>query len=151
MEKKYQAQELFKNGFNCSQSVFSVFGPDFGLTKDTSLKLACPFGGGMGRNQYTCGAVTGALMALGLQFGKGSNDTEEQKKLTYDITNEFFAEFKKKFGSINCIDLLDGLELVNPEDHEKIVARDLFATRCAHYVGFSVELTEQILSTRKKA
>jgi C_GCAxxG_C_C family probable redox protein len=70
MTKKELAIHYFTHHFNCSQSVFTAFAPDFGISADESLKIACAFGGGMGRRQLTCCAVTGALMALGLKYAK---------------------------------------------------------------------------------
>src|SRR5674476_344196 len=102
-EKTIQAAETFQNGFNCSQSVFSVFAEDFGLTKDSCLKLASPFGGGIARMQETCGAVTGALMAIGLKYGKGENGTEEDKAAGYKYSQEFIAKFKNKYNTVCCL------------------------------------------------
>lgn len=61
--KSSLAVQTFAGGYNCSQSVFSVFAPGFGVSKDLSLRLASPLGAGIARRQETCGAVTGALMA----------------------------------------------------------------------------------------
>ena len=102
MEKEKKAVNYHKRKFNCAQSVFTVFGQDFGISEDDCLKLSCAFGGGMGRKQNVCGAVTGALMALGLKYGKGINDPEENKMLTYSKTSEFFRQFSKLNGSIVC-------------------------------------------------
>ena len=80
MDHSEKALNLFDNKFNCAQSVLTAFAEELGLTEDESLRVACAFGGGMGRQQLTCGAVTGAAMALGLKFGKGKND-ERWKKI----------------------------------------------------------------------
>jgi C_GCAxxG_C_C family probable redox protein len=71
-DKHAQALENFKNGYNCAQSVLSVLAPDLGLHQDTAMKLSSPFGSGIAYMQETCGAVTGALMAIGLKYGKTS-------------------------------------------------------------------------------
>jgi len=145
MNKEEEALKYFRNKFNCSQSVFVVFGPDYGLDKEESLRVSCAFGGGMGRQQLTCGAVTGALMALGLKYGKGLNDSEENKQTTYTKTREFFEEFKKLNGSSCCKDLLDGLDMNDPEDHKKIMDQKLFDIRCEKYVADAVHITENLL------
>ncbi len=93
--KKQQASSYFQNSFNCSQSVFTVFGTDYGLSEDTCLKVSCAFGGGMGRQQLVCGAVTGALMALGMKYGKALHDDESKKKQTYDKTVEFLMNLRR--------------------------------------------------------
>ena len=145
MKKEEKAVEYFRNKFNCSQSVFTVFGSEYGIPGNDCLKISCAFGGGMGRQQYTCGAVTGALLAIGLKYGKGIDDPEEKKQLTYLKTREFFNEFKKIHGSTNCRDLLDGLDMTDPEDHKKIMYRKLFDIKCEKYVADAVSITEKLL------
>jgi C_GCAxxG_C_C family probable redox protein len=145
-EKSKQAAETFRNGFNCSQSVLSVFAQDFGLTKDSCLRLASPFGSGIARMQQTCGAVTGALMVIGLKYGKGKNGTEEDKTHAYKLSEQFIAEFRKQHNTICCLELLDGLDMNTPEGKAEIQERELFRNNCSKYVKFAVEITESILT-----
>ncbi len=145
MTRKEESVSYFRNSFNCAQSVLSVFHADFNLPEDTVLKIATAFGGGMGRQQFTCGAVTGALMALGLKYGKGRNDSDEKKKETYRHTVDFFNEFKKQHGSISCRELLEGLDMQNPDDMKEINRRDMFRTHCEKYVGDAVEIAGKII------
>lgn len=145
MKKEEKAVEYFRNKFNCSQSVLTVFGTESGISENNCLKISCAFGGGMGRQQHTCGAVTGALMALGLEYGKGLNDPEEKKQLTYSKTRDFFREFIKIHGSVNCLELLDGLDMNDPEDHKKIMELRLFDINCEKYVADAVKIIEKIL------
>jgi C_GCAxxG_C_C family probable redox protein len=142
------ALELFSDNFNCSQSVLTAFAPEFGLTNDQSLKIACAFGAGMGRQQHTCGAVTGALMVLGLKFGKGENGTNEQKADTYAKTVEFINAFKARNGSINCKELLQGLDMNNADDYKIIDTKNLFETSCVKYVEDATDIVEKIISAK---
>jgi len=145
MDKTKEALEYFRNKFNCSQSVLTPFGTEFNLSADECLKIATAFGGGMGRQQQTCGAVTGALMAIGLKYGKGINDDEVKKQFTYSKTREFFEEFIKLHGSTNCRELLDGLDMTDPEEHKIIMERKLFDIKCEEYVASAVKITERLL------
>ena len=145
MSRVEVAKTYFADHFNCAQSVFVAFAPDFGLSVDQSLKVACAFGAGMGRQQHTCGAVTGALMAIGLKYGKALHDKDEMKSLTYAKTVQFFDAFKKIHGSVNCCELLDGLDMNNPNDMEQIKSRDLFNTLCPKYVASAVEIAEMLI------
>jgi C_GCAxxG_C_C family probable redox protein len=145
MKKADNAIDYFRNQFNCSQAVFTVFGTEYGLHENECLKVACAFGGGMGRQQYTCGAVTGAMMVLGLKYGKAINDTEEKKQMTYSKTRELFAEFNKLYGTTNCRELLNGLDMNNPEDHKKIIEQGLFDTKCEKYVTDCVLIVDKIM------
>jgi C_GCAxxG_C_C family probable redox protein len=145
MKKQEKAVEYFRNKFNCSQSVLTVFGAEYGLSENDCMKIACAFGGGMGRQQHTCGAVTGALMVLGLKYGKALNDPEEKKQLTYLKTREFFAEFIKLNGSANCRELLDGLDMNDPDDQKKIMDLKLYDIKCEKYIAVAVNIAENIV------
>ena len=145
MTKKEDAKLYFADAFNCSQSVFTSFGKECGLTEDQCLKIGCAFGGGMGRQQLTCGAVIGALMALGIHFGRGLNDNISKKELAYEKTIEFMLEFSKRNGSVCCKELLGGLRMNDPEEHKKIEELKLFQTACVKYIEDAVEITEQLI------
>ncbi len=145
MTKSEKANVLFSKGFNCSQSVLSVFSEEFSLSEDDCLKIACAFGGGMARRQLTCGAVTGALMVLGLNYGMTKGDDISKKITTYRKTAEFFDAFKKRNGSINCMDLLQGLDMNNAADLKKIQELNLFQTICCTFVKDAVDLVEEMM------
>jgi C_GCAxxG_C_C family probable redox protein len=145
LEKKEKAIEMFRNDFNCSQAVFSSFAPDLNLDKDTALKIACGFGGGMGRMQNTCGAVTGAIMVLGLKFGKYREDDELARKKTYDAVIQFAEEFKRMNNTINCWELL-GYDLNNENDRKIITEKNLSGTICEKCVGDAITILEKIFS-----
>ncbi|NJO69141.1 MAG: C_GCAxxG_C_C family protein [Bacteroidetes bacterium] len=145
MGKTEKAIAYFKNSFNCSQSVLAALAPETGISEEMSMKVACAFGGGMGRTQMTCGAVTGALMALGLKYGKGLNDPDSHKLLTYEKTVKFMEAFKNKHQSIICRDLLDGLDMV--ADSELIKERNLYEKKCALYVEDAVSIAGELMKS----
>ena len=70
MSKVDEAIECFYSGYSCSQAVLSAYCEDLGLDKETAMKISCGFGAGMARLGATCGAVTGAYIAIGLKYGK---------------------------------------------------------------------------------
>jgi len=125
--------------------VLASFAQDYGLTEDQCLKIGCAFGGGMARQQMTCGAVTGALIVLGLQYGRAASDPSSKTVMVYDKTKEFFNDFKKRHGSINCRELLQGLDMNDPDDRKKIEELKLFQTICVMYVQDAVKLTERLI------
>ena len=149
MERSEKALEYFDSKFNCSQSVLAAFSDESGLSEDESLRVACAFGGGMGRQQLTCGAVTGAAMALGLRFGKGINEEDEKKQQTYDMTVALFEEFTKLNGSTSCRNLLENLDMRDEAEYEFIVAKNLFHTNCRKYVADAVMIAEKIIDNSK--
>ncbi len=146
MNKQQKATDYFRKGFNCSQSVLTVFGTEFGLSEDNCLKIACAFGGGMGRQQQVCGAVTGALMVIGLKYGKALHDDESKKADTYKKTVEFFEKFKKNNGTVSCKELLQGLDMRNPDEYARIKELGLFDTLCKKYIEDAVGILEQMLN-----
>ena len=139
-----KAIECFKKGYNCSQSVLCSLSKFTGLNEDTSLKIATAFGAGIGRNQNVCGAVTGAIMAIGMKHGMGLNDGAEVKERAYELTNKFLDEFKKKHESINCLELI-GADMHTPEGKEKIEREKSFETRCARFVIDAAEIAEKLM------
>ena len=150
MTKSENAALYFSDTFNCSQAVLTSFGQDYGLSEDQCLKIGCAFGGGIARQQMTCGAVTGALMALGLEFGRAANDPYSKTSEAYDKSNQLFEEFKKRNGSVNCRELLQGLDMNDPEDQKKIQKQELFQTVCMKYVMDAVEITERIIAEKQQ-
>ena len=145
MTRSEKAVYYFNNKFNCSQSVLTAFGTDLGLNEDCCLKVSCAFGGGMGRQQHVCGAVTGALMALGLKYGKAINDDDSKKIHTYSKTKELLNQFSKNHGSINCKELLNGLDMQNENDAKEIERLKFHETKCKLYVMDAVAITENLI------
>ena len=66
MEDRIQkAVELFKSGYNCSQSVVAAFADMYGFTQEQALRMGASFGGGIGRMRETCGAACGMFLVAG--------------------------------------------------------------------------------------
>lgn len=103
--KSSQALELFHQGYNCSQSVFGAFATECGLDRETALRLASPFGAGIGRMREVCGAFCGASMVVGSKKGNASPDVDSKEKI-FALVQEMAKEFKDEFGSLYCRDLL---------------------------------------------
>jgi C_GCAxxG_C_C family probable redox protein len=137
------AVEFFLQGYNCSQAVLAAFAPDFGLSREHAFKLGGPFGGGMARCGDACGAVTGAMMVLGLAYSSAEVDPEA-KACSYAAARRLFDEFRASHGSIVCRDLL-GCDLGTEEGWEEAKARDTHHTVCPGLVRRAAEVVEQIL------
>lgn len=116
MSKGDIAKQNFMNGYNCSQAVLLAFCEDFGLEKETALKISEPFGGGMGRMREVCGTVTGMFMVLGLAMGNSDAKDGSTKKNIYKSVQELAEKFKQDNGSIICRELL-GLQKANKESY----------------------------------
>lgn len=116
MSKGDIAKQNFMNGYNCSQAVLLAFCEDFGLEKETALKISEPFGGGMGRMREVCGTVTGMFMVIGLAMGNDNSKDNTTKKNVYKSVQELAEKFKQDNGSIICRELL-GLQKANKESY----------------------------------
>ena len=110
---KEKASKNFKQGLNCSQSVIEAYSQASDLDPGTAKAVSVGFGGGMGRTQKTCGAVSGAIMAIGCKYYNG-NDSAGSKEKAYAKTREFLESFENIHGSSDCIDLL-GVDLNTDE------------------------------------
>ena len=62
-----KAVALFKEGYNCSQSVVTAFADLYGFTREQALHMSASFGGGIGRMRETCGAACGMFLLAGLE------------------------------------------------------------------------------------
>jgi C_GCAxxG_C_C family probable redox protein len=141
-EKK--AADLFGEGFNCAQSVLASHAQQFGLSPETALKLSAPFGAGMGRQGEVCGAVTGALMVIGLASGYTTADDKEAKELTYQLASHFLQEFARQNGSTRCGELL-GCQINTAEGLEKARQQGLFTTTCPRLVAGATDILHEML------
>ncbi|MBN2426288.1 MAG: C_GCAxxG_C_C family protein [Calditrichaceae bacterium] len=142
--KAKTAVERFRNGLNCSQSVFVTFADELSIDKEIAFKIASGFGAGMGREQETCGAVSGAVMVLGLMNTVPGRTLNENKEASYAAVSRFISTFKKQFGSILCRDILDGCDLKTEEGQKQFTEQELLDKRCVHCVELAVNLLESI-------
>ncbi|HIE24985.1 MAG TPA: C_GCAxxG_C_C family protein [Anaerolineales bacterium] len=140
MEKSLKAKTRFEESFSCSQAVFSTLAPELGLNEETALKISSAFGGGISRHGEVCGAVTGALMSLGLKFGSTSPDDEEKVR---EASQKLMREFKEKNGSLLCRELL-GYHLIIPEEREQAKESGITRSLCPLLVQSATKLAEEI-------
>ena len=112
-ERIEMAVSLFKEGFNCSQSVVAAFAEKYGFTREQALKMSASFGGGIGRMRETCGAACGLFLLAGLETGATEGADREGKAANYALVQELAEEFKQRNGALRCADLL-GLSKKEP-------------------------------------
>lgn len=102
-----RAQELFKQGYNCAQAVFASCADLYGITDESlALRLAASFGGGIGRMRMVCGAASGMFMLAGLEKGSATPHDNEGKMANYAFVQQLAGDFKAKYGSLICAELL---------------------------------------------
>lgn len=129
MSKTDNALELFSNGHNCAQSILMTCGENLGLEIFLLKNLACGFGSGCGQG-YICGALSGAIMLLGLKYG-------EDEPLCKKYVDELMSLVKVKYGSVNCHEIL-GCNLATQEGKQCFQDKNLKGNKCDHIVEDAV-------------
>lgn len=147
MTKADDAEECFRSGFSCSAAVFSTFSRELGLDADTAKKVACGFGGGISHTGNICGAVSGAILAIGLKYGKTVKGDDAATEMTRARVRQFIKEFRQRNGSINCTELL-AHDLSNPVDLARAREQGLFKTKCPLLVRDAAEILERDLKNQ---
>jgi C_GCAxxG_C_C family probable redox protein len=134
----------FKSGLNCAQSVLLAYTGKYGIDDHLALGLACGFGGGMGRLQKTCGAVTGAFMVLGAYNCSKYADNKERKAKTYAMVQDFHTRFKNIYETSDCIDLLK-CDLNTEEGRKFHAENNQHELVCEKCIGDAIKLIDEII------
>jgi C_GCAxxG_C_C family probable redox protein len=135
-----KAVEYFCDGYNCAQSTASAFAEGVGLDPETVLNMMAGFGGGVGGTREMCGAVTGMVFVLGLSHGTYDPHDNEAKTALYKNVREAIEEFKTKFGSTCCRELLVKAGCL-PKPEPSVRNAEYYAKRpCAHFVHEAAEI-----------
>lgn len=123
------AEEYFRSGHNCAEAVFlaAVHTQDIQACPDV-VRLATGFGGGMGRGEV-CGALSGAILALGAVLGrtKAEGDQETLKKMREQV----ITRFEEELGPVQC-------RVLKTEDRED----------CRRYVRVAASALAAALQTK---
>ena len=141
-----KAVDYYCSNFNCTQGVFTAYAVEYGIDEKLALKLATNFGGGARKGEM-CGAVSGALMVLGLLYGHSESEDHETKARSYALSEEYMNRFIRENGSVVCRELLR-YDLSKPEEREKIMEKNLFRTFCPEVIRSAVEILDRLLQEK---
>ncbi len=133
-----KAAAYFKQGYNCAQSVLLTMQEHYDYESDIIPKIATAFGGGIGRRGSLCGALTGAIMAIGMKHGT-NEDILEKRMQAYMLARRFYEEFVKEFSTPFCRELI-GYDLTNPQELEKATKLKVFEKKCSRFVEKAIEI-----------
>jgi C_GCAxxG_C_C family probable redox protein len=136
-----RARELFESDYCCAESVLLAIAEDLGLASDLIPKIATGFCGGVARTCGMCGAVSGAIMGIGLVTGRCS--PRQSQEPNYQVVREFLESFKRQFGSINCRELA-GCDLGTPEGQQYFKDNKVIEL-CAGYVEAAARMAAGML------
>ncbi len=134
--------EQFQHGFDCSQVVLSQFAEKEGVDPETAHRLSAAFGGGFMKGE-TCGAVVGALMALGLKYGHSQPDDFAQKELLREKQEKFLKKFYEEYPSTRCKELLE-LDFSKPEEYQEIMESGILFEFCPRLVADVIDIVEEV-------
>lgn len=143
--KEEIAIESFRSGLNCAQSVVAAFADELQYDRKFALTISCGFGGGMGRLQETCGALTGAYMVFGIDRCRKFSDNKERKNVTYSAIQELTEEFRAIHGTTDCRSLIN-CDLRTEEGQKYLKDNNLHEVVCEKCILDSIRLTEKILA-----
>lgn len=101
-----RAEELFMQGFNCSQSVVAAFADLYGYTEEQALRMSAGFGAGIGRMRMSCGAFNALALLAGLDCGSVIPGDREGKSYNYKVVQQLAERFRQEHGTLICAELL---------------------------------------------
>jgi len=145
-----KAMTLFKEGFNCAQSVFLAFEEEYfeevtPANHSAALKLSSSFGGGMGRLREVCGAVSGMFMVAGMLYGYDSPTAQEEKAGHYARIQELAHSFAEYNGSYVCRELLGLTQKEDIPIPEKRTEAYYQKRPCVQLVGMAAAIMEEYM------
>jgi C_GCAxxG_C_C family probable redox protein len=145
-EVRQSAEESFASGLFCAESVVLAVAKAEGVDSELLPKVATAFCGGMARTCGTCGALSGAIMGVGLVLGRSSAGDSVQP--SYTAAQTVIHAFEKEFGSRDCHTLLDGCDLNTPEGQARFKDQNL-SQRCRNFTGKAAEIAARVLTENR--
>ncbi len=131
--------------FLCSEAVLMALAECLGVESKLIPRIATGFGAGIGREGEVCGALSGAVMRLGLKFGRDVPGFTEDGRRPHWYATELIKSFQALHGDLRCRDLL-GLDLTDPEDYRKYSERKLWATKCRDLITSATKQAYELLA-----
>ena len=145
MNRADRAEELFRMGYNCSQSVFAAFADVLGMSVEEAAKIASPFGAGFGKLREVCGAVSGMTLLAGYLKGYDDPADSEGKKALYALIQKMCGEFEAEKGTIICRELL-GLKKGEDMGEPAVRTEEYYRSRpCVGACRTAAEIAERLL------
>lgn len=135
-------EKYLLKGLDCGQAVLTLMAEELDISEETAQRIASGFGGGMFTGE-TCGAVAGAIMALGLKYGFALPVNQSEKNACQEKVLEFKRRFKEKRGTCICRELL-GADVSTAEGMAKIQSENLLATLCPQIVADAATILEDM-------
>jgi C_GCAxxG_C_C family probable redox protein len=142
-----RALTFFDSGFHCAESVLMSAKEGLGVRSSALPRIATGFGAGVGRKGSLCGALTGAIMGIGLAYGRQKPGQDREK--AYALARKAFDRFRARFGSPYCMELIE-VDLNTKAGMDKYHRLNLHAEKCGKYVAACAGMLEEELARRKR-
>jgi len=133
-----RAMDLFDSGYNCAESVLLALSENFAQKSTIIPRVATGFGGGVGRSGSICGALSGAVMAIGLLEGCETPEEKEKRTAVYKEVLRMVEDFEREFGSSHC-GTLTGCNIRTEDGLKKYYAQEVRKKVCPKFVGWCAD------------
>lgn len=133
-----RARDLFlddDNVYGCAETTLVVLQEHYRFENASDSSPAMALNGGIAYSGGTCGAITGAALAIGRLSEARIGDHREAKRAARTIVQDLMAVFRTEYGSLRCRDLT-GMDLL--ADHDSFLASDIWRTRCMAQIEFAI-------------
>jgi C_GCAxxG_C_C family probable redox protein len=142
-----QAEFYAGQGFLCSESCLMALAECQGVKNPLIPRVATGFGAGIGRSGETCGAITGAVMGLGIKYGREKVEPIKDRR-PYWYATELLERFREEHGALACPALLD-LDIAKPADYEEYRKKNLWVSHCTKYILSATGIAWDIIDENK--
>jgi C_GCAxxG_C_C family probable redox protein len=149
MDRAEMAADAMRSGFNCAQSMIKAYSAELNAEEDSVVRMAASFGGGMGRNGYVCGALSGAALVIGARYGNIDPADTAARDRAYAAVNDLLEKFQREHHTVLCRELLN-INLKNPEELKRALEAGVFQNQCPLFVRSAGRILEEVLATTAK-
>ncbi|MGD0173758.1 MAG: C-GCAxxG-C-C family protein [Anaerolineales bacterium] len=146
MDRAEIAVDTMRSGFNCAQSMVKAYAAELNADEAAVVRMVAPFGGGMGRNGYVCGAVSGAVMVIGARFGNADAADTAARDRAYAAVSKLLEKFRAEHHTVLCRELIS-FEINNPEGYQRAREAGVFQNRCPLFLRSVGKILDEILSS----
>ena len=144
-----KTKEYFANNYNCAQSVLKAFLEYKGLHFKEAPLVAAGFGGGISRRGEICGALSGAIMAIGIIHSQKIKDITDHKSATYESTNLLIKKFLEKHKTPMC-SLLVGVNMQDEQARKKASDEGVFKKLCPGFLEDTIRILMEMFPEKSK-
>ncbi len=135
------------DGYLCSEAVLLALAESLGVESELIPRISTGFAAGVARTGNLCGALSGAVMGLGLRYGRDTPETEPGRR-PYWYGGRLAEAFEESYGSVTCPGVL-GLNIGDPDDYRRYSEEDMWATKCREVIKTATGLAWDILQIEK--